>query len=1858
MPLSIELQPERFPWLHSVTHEVEFVSPWAALQQAEELAFDVGYTNAIRIDLCQLPKPKRSAAKLSFDPMVQVRILDDCTFLERTQEAFEDTLPCWPSKPWSLADPRTFDYDYCVDIAACSDQLSFMQVALRRELPPEAWMQVPGHPTEARAHRALAPVPADNLGQHDPHDAEIDAHDFNDASSTSSHTMQSVFLYHLDDPVIHGRIDWTDFDDMMHDAARLLQVDRDHLVALHEISVPLDDVPGETVPLIAQLDDDLEAGEPSRLCLVDYEIHGHAVEAHHRTASVVERQVLITPTPATIQAIFQRAGIDVYCAIEDNRCVMFHNHRPVLSQRAPIFPVAHGDFLRLVIPPSMTCPEPTQLLLLRRQATLDEPIDSDPSASPGSGYSPSLVPSEEIRQQFGQVDTDDLPLLQIRSMPCRAVVELPSKNGCLASLPASSRSPDAAPRPLGCSFTDEFLAAIRARQQAEEPLPDFDDPRPDIEFMPRFIQNLFAQWTQSASVGPGGMEMLGRVETWYSDHWRQQTCYHPRQVVLSRDYHNWEGQLKAAWYDRVLNTLPVEFYLVHPLPEDAAPNVFAQVILVQQPDPRQRSVILTITDSHHDDGRPHSKAIVTLDQVRRDNILFAGLMHDDCAPDSSVAHCTTWFGDFELVGDALLRVRHGFTFQLRILRGLAPIVQGLRQLDDDQLRHRLADLVAPSHLADDSDPSDAPLHLPDWINALQVAFDNFAAIELEEEGQVEYVQTWFLNGRHFTHCVVPRTVRIRAHFSAWTRIILDAWQDCTDSRLIPYLYFVDPRPPMMPTQSYIGHVIVVQDPVPDRVPILLTCRLPHHDHEILQHAAIAVPEIMSSQQIIDLVQATRHFHHGSWQVRRGTLLFSRAGGSRVGHGDSLIVEPTHGALAPSLHQPIDGETTSFLQYPRKLTRATSVSEVPHPDSDAQHCWERLTTDVVAQAQWPQEVPPSHRSVPPHRISLDALITQEVPSIDVPCDEIQQLAQQMFLLDLGPNLPFASVVKWHDSTLAARSACPDWHGSPPLRFWFYTDGASCYASDAGRRFASAAVVLLIETADGMHFGGFRPFLVPIPATAPFAEHVAMLIAHLWCLQMHEWCLTMYGYWSIPVTFAFDCLAAGHAALGTWTCPQHQSVHRLTQSLTYWMQVRYACQHSYIHVRSHQGDAWNEAADAVCWAALHGWISAPDFAALFSQHLESHLCAAEWLGYCHYASIGAIGYPSIKNAFFVYHLPLDAPAPDASGHTLVARDSEALDAPVENTEVLLRCSTANVLTLYTTQHANGGFMSARHEALMNSFHQLGVHVVGVQETRSKLQGHHAAEHFHVLSASALRSGHCGVQLWVAKKIQVRDGHLVVCASHLRVLHQSARRLIARLAVDGLRIVFIVGHVPCADESAAQSWWTDTSALIPESYRSWPCIMLVDANGKVGSLTSTAIGDHHPCDENTHGALMHQWLVDHHMFAPQTFVDHHSGPSATFAHSKGPESRIDYVLVDERLRCPTLTSRVLDLDLAIHRPDHYAVSVDVPVTIWKCRRDHMTQRKKSLHQQVPSLVSPPSVDWNLDVHTHAALLHRWLHQHQPARPRFPRKRHLRLSTWQLIQEKSGHWKRLRQITTTMRSATLRCLFSAWRATCSSSWVAMPSCHDWLRLCHHGLSWHLFHHRRLGCLVSVPVREDDAQFYQALAERHSDESLPTLWKSLKPLLPRQAAKRRNNIRCVGPATCDIVSHFDALEAGEVVSYPQLLSDCHQRQQSCLHDAPVVVPLHALPSNVDIAQLCRRTKQGKAPGLDEVTATTLQHCLLSFAASAHLLFLKAFLLGAEPLQLQWKGGKVHVIPKKTNLLRADAMRGIMFLTGLGKMYD
>eukprot|EP00435_Cladocopium_sp_Y103_P037818 s2577_g10.t1 len=744
-------------------------------------------------------------------------------------------------------------------------------------------------------------------------------------------------------------------------------------------------------------------------------------------------------------------------------------------------------------------------------------------------------------------------------------------------------------------------------------------------------------------------------------------------------------------------------------------------------------------------------------------------------------------------------------------------------------------------------------------------------------------------------------------------------------------------------------------------------------------------------------------------------------------------------------------------------------------------------------------------------------------------------------------------------------------------------------------------------------------------------------------------------SVPVTFAFDCLAAGYAASGTWACPVHSSLHRVTRALSQWICSRFHISIAYEHVAAHTGHPWNEAADAACWSCLNSWILGVDFEAVFPPAFFADSHAFAWLWFLEKALQQCPGFPMICRDHFVFPLPdASEPSPRPDLHIQTSSLVGSSSCHSVDTSFVMRCASANVLTLSSGATRACRFVSARHEALMKTFHDAGVHLVGIQESRSRLSGHLDTALYHVLSASATPQGHYGVQLWIAKSFVFSDQALVIKHSHIRVLAQSSRHLVVRFMPPGLRLLLVVGHVPCdGGQSAAHDWWHCLSNSVPSTYRSWPCIMLLDANARVGSLTSDAIGDHQPDDENAAGAVMHQWLVDHHMFAPQTMAAYHSGPAATFVHSRGHEGRIDYVLLSQCLKHADLRTFVSDIDLSLQRQDHRPVIAEVPVLV---RVTSAKRRHVSVLRSSAPLDSPGLVPWHIDVHTHAAMLHQWLHRRQPQPLRWPRKQHLQDCTWHLIQQKSFHWKRIRQIRCAVRSGVLRCLFHGWRETVSSgSSFAAPCFLPWLKLADHTLAWHLSQHSRLVLPVLYAVRHDDRLYFQQFAARHSDESFPNLWKSLKCLLPKATSKRQSNLRCIGPASSEIAQHFNTLEAGERVSYDALLSQCHHRQQDALKDAPLVVPLSQLPTRLDFEALCARIKPNRAPGMDGVTGATLQFFFADQSEVGHQLILKAFLLGSEPLQ--WKGGFMHVIPKKSGSLQANMMRGIMLLTTFGKLY-
>ena len=362
----------------------------------------------------------------------------------------------------------------------------------------------------------------------------------------------------------------------------------------------------------------------------------------------------------------------------------------------------------------------------------------------------------------------------------------------------------------------------------------------------------------------------------------------------------------------------------------------------------------------------------------------------------------------------------------------------------------------------------------------------------------------------------------------------------------------------------------------------------------------------------------------------------------------------------------------------------------------------------------------------------------------------------------------------------------------------------------------------------------------------------------------------------------------------------------------------------HVKSHTGHPWNEAADAVSWAAVAGWIPTqslhdrlPDLM-LTSQFPDDH----QWLWLLEDALHGRAGTPLLDSRGF--HFWLDAPfdcEPSPQQRPLILRQQcDAPQRPRVRSTFDLQCATANVLTLQSKG------LGARAEHLAAQFTNAGLHCTGLQETRSYVTGHTFLEDFHVLSAPAAR-GVGGVQFWIAKRWNSDQGTIVINTSHLHILSATSQRLIVRLDHPSLRLIFLIGHAPAdGDLEKYDQYWTMMIASIPRAYRSWKHLVLADANARLGSELPQQVGNYDVEQENPTGEMFHQWLITHDLVAPQTFAAHHRGsshipqltqqvstmPVLTISLLAGPciMKRSPLGSLTSTFRCPEMTTNVFVL------------------------------------------------------------------------------------------------------------------------------------------------------------------------------------------------------------------------------------------------------------------------------------------------------------------------------------------------------------
>ena len=1147
------------PWAHSACSKPDFLSPWQAIQDAEDLAVDVGFCNAFRTEVPTLSKPKCRQVRASFSDLIEICIVTDDVSPLSSFLVPQAAFVVWTSKPWRLnvsAQPplhmsRTVSSHVDDDTA-----FSLMQIQLRHELPPPDWVRL----SRSHEHVADGPTPLQGEFQGGPLDPDPGP-DFDvdpDASSSSSHSMRAVFLHHLEDPVVFGHIDWTDYDCMMADAARLLQVEVDTIVALYEVNVPLDDIANDAIPLIVHLDQNMEPGEPSRLCLIDYEIHGNTQEAHFHTAPVVDRRVLITPTPATLPAILTRAGVDVYCHLEDDRCLLFHNHRPVLSQNHPILRPIHGDYLKVVIPRSLYCDEPTQPLLWRRQQHNELTYGSSPSWSESTGYSPSLVDPADLRAQLGLPDPEALQLLQTSTalFPGKLV-----PNACfqpalqppqLTDLVSLNGSDDVPVHRF--SFTEEFLRAVNALGTAADALPEFPEDEVAIDELAPWARELYGHWNRLATIGPGAVERLGRLETWFTDHRSYQRCHHTRIAILGPDANHWETQIKHLWRQHIVPDAPIEFHLVTPLPEDASGQIIGQLVIVQRPQAFQRSIVLSIYDSAYDRGLAHSLALVMADRVDLFSVMIMAELTEDCPPEAPRNQCTLWFGARQFAPNERAFARHGHAFRIVLQR--AP-VEPASVSPMTNLERRMAQLPSSSTLPPFFGLSVDP---PTWIAELSRAFQDQAAVEGEDEGPVAYLSTWYLHPLYRPSCVQSRTMRMRDQPLGWHRSILERWGDQADSTLPSQIYWVTPAPPSTLTQHTIGHVLIVQGAPQDQVAALITSRIRDQEGQAVHHVATFLPVQVSAEMVVEVLALPGPLRRFPRRVGHGQSFLAPYVPQPIQNGASLVVDILGLHRPPTPPIPQAEDTLNLLQ-----TRVSRRQTIAHSTYTETEIVPPKPNRVVLSLQaclvdnLPYQV--THHAFPEslcwHQADWPTLLAQVRPSFAMLPDG----------LHLHPNTYFA---------LAQPDQCLE--PSMANAVVLYVDGSANELS------AAWSVVAVRFGPDGLPaLMGCIADTVRISSQDPAwlgADHYDNIAAELTAVNVAM--IACLGLERVPVIIRPDLALSARLAMHQWNCQVHPVLGRLCQVLGSWF---HKCAGRFIEVRGHSGDPWNELADAVARHSLH-------------------------------------------------------------------------------------------------------------------------------------------------------------------------------------------------------------------------------------------------------------------------------------------------------------------------------------------------------------------------------------------------------------------------------------------------------------------------------------------------------------------------------------------------------------------------------------------------------------------------------------------------------------------------------------------------
>lgn len=820
---------------------------------------------------------------------------------------------------------------------------------------------------------------------------------------------------------------------------------------------------------------------------------------------------------------------------------------------------------------------------------------------------------------------------------------------------------------------------------------------------------------------------------------------------------------------------------------------------------------------------------------------------------------------------------------------------------------------------------------------------------------------------------------------------------------------------------------------------------------------------------------------------------------------------------------------------------------------------------------------------------------------------------------------------------------------------YTDG-SANAEGAGWAFVIQADTPQEQVLVGYQLGSFagHPWHSRMgPPTAYNAEIQALTAATWWILRF----MKALG-WRGDLHFHWDSTVAGGKATGAGD-PGGELMRSLQLALE--SSIRPGRLH-HTHIKAHAGHQLNEIADAAAKRAAHQNVSYHD-GRMLERLLNGSVIKHEWLWYALQEAQTSMPHWDLEHGRFNASR---ATAPIRNWQTVAADMIRSRTNHVEQShqrDYHVRVATYNALSsAHEDAELGDAEFAGRIELMRNAAEQTGLHLIGIQEARTK-QGQIIST-THARFCSGSDNGIAGVELWVALRMPYRfeTDQTARCfnPTDFVVQYASPRELFVHCVAPGFDCVLVVAHAPHNGEQSEtrEKWWGDfrqrVNALGPDK----EVVVLLDANARLLPFGTESIGDLGEDREDKNSPFFQNFIESQQLFVPAAFASFHWGPMATWVHPNGRSTaRLDYVALPLSWKTAEIWSGNEERFHSGHPGhDHTCTTVTIKWTMYDClcttkraRIDREAMLTKEGRETVAHILQEaPDEDWDLNASEHAAILAGFLRtrleQAFPMKKRLKSCRTAGVTARELYQQLTTCKRRLRHAKQLYMHILLKGAFDVWadrawhesqlrwatRLTLAKARIAKDT-------------------TRIARRLRKEFRAEKRTFLDGLVKEAAQMNVSDVFSALRSILPNKKSKSISRPlpqvkKLDGTLTTNKEDleqrwneHFSELEAGHTIGLQDLIYQTAARQQAQLK--PSSQSLGELPTRQLLEAAFRKVRTRRAPGPDLVPSELLAIAPAEMARIFYPLLLKFSLRLEEPVQ--WKGGTLVALHKDTTSVPA-----------------